>query len=66
MVSYEYDQRETFGPPFSVDVGELETLFGAGFVLELLTAEDSLCSHKGLAARGVTQLTEFAVLLIRR
>jgi thiopurine S-methyltransferase len=66
MVSYEYDQSETMGPPFSVDRQELESLFGPAFLLEPLAAEDSLRSHQGLAARGVTQLTEFAVLLIRR
>lgn len=65
LVSYEYDQIETFGPPFSVALEEIKTLFSAGFQIELLAAEDVLKSHQGLIARGVTRLTELAVLLVR-
>jgi thiopurine S-methyltransferase len=66
MVSYEYDKIETYGPPFSVPPGEIESLFADDFEIELLLEEDSLWSHQGLAARGVTRLTEFAVLLTRK
>jgi thiopurine S-methyltransferase len=66
LVSYEYDQQETAGPPFSVNGQELEVLLGDDFQVELLVEEDTLGSHQGLAARGVTRLTEFAVLLVRR
>lgn len=66
MISYEYDQRETKGPPFSVPIDEVKKLFGNNFEIEVLVAEDTLWSHQGLAARGVTQLTEFASLLTKR
>ena len=66
LVSYEYDQNEAAGPPFSVPLGNLQTLFGVDFQIELLAEEDVLWSHKVLIERGVTQLTEFAVLLTRR
>ena len=66
LISYEYDQVETFGPPFAVSLEEIETLFADDFQIERLVAEDALWTHQGLAARGVTRLTEFAVLLIRR
>lgn len=65
-VSYAYDQAESSGPPFSVPLEEITQLFGADFEIELLVEEDTLWSHQGLAARGVTQLSEFAVLLTRK
>ena len=66
LVSYAYDQLETSGPPFAVSQAEIEVLFADGFQIKRLVAEDALHSHQGLAARGVTKLTEFAVLLTRR
>jgi len=66
LVSYEYDQNEAAGPPFSVPLGNLQTLFGVDFQIELLAEEDVLWSHKVLIERGVTKLTEFAALLTRR
>ena len=65
-ISYMYNQTEASGPPFSVSQKELETLFSEDFQIETLVEEDVLWSHKGLVDRGVTQLTEFAALLIRR
>lgn len=65
-ISYEYDQIETYGPPFSVPLQEVEELFASNYALEVLVEEDTLWSHQGLAARGVTKLTEFAVLLTKR
>lgn len=65
LISYTYNQAETDGPPFSVSQKELETLFGEDFQIEILTEEDALWSHQGLVAKGVTQLTEYAALLIR-
>jgi thiopurine S-methyltransferase len=65
LIGYEYDQTETAGPPFSVPRRELEALFSEDFQLELLAEEDVLWSHQGLVERGVTQLTEYAVSLIR-
>ncbi len=66
LISYTYNQAETDGPPFSVSQAELETLFSEDFQIEILVEEDALWSHKGLVDRGVTQLAEFAVLLIRK
>ena len=65
LIGYEYDQSETEGPPFCVPRQELEVLFGDVFQIELLAEDDVLWSHKGLAERGVTQLTEYAALLMR-
>ncbi|MBW2503650.1 MAG: thiopurine S-methyltransferase [Deltaproteobacteria bacterium] len=66
LVSYDYNQQETFGPPFAVPVSEVQALFNAEFRIELLAREDVLWSHQALAARGVTQLDELALLLERR
>jgi len=40
-------------------------LFASKFQVELLVEEDALWSHQGLVDRGVTRLTEFAMLLKR-
>jgi thiopurine S-methyltransferase len=66
LISYDYDQAETCGPPFSVPYAEIAGLFGGWFEIELLGGEDVLWSHQRLATRGVTALTEFAVLLTRQ
>lgn len=66
LVSYSYNQSETNGPPFSVPQQELQTLFAEKFQIEFLSEEDVLWSHQGLIERGVTQLTEHAVLLIKK
>ena len=66
LISYSYNQSETKGPPFSVPQQELEILFSESFRVEILSEEDVLRSHQGLAARGVTKLMEYAVLLTRK
>ena len=66
LISYSYNQKETKGPPFSVPQQELELLFSESFLVEILSEEDVIRSHQGLAARGVTKLMEYAVLLTRK
>ena len=66
LVSYDYDQKETCGPPFSVPYTEIGELFDRWFARELLAEDDVLWSHQGLATRGVTELTELVILLTRR
>jgi len=66
LISYTFDQAETAGPPFSVPQEELEILLGEDFQVEVLIEEDALWSHQGLVARGVTQLVEAALLLIKK
>ena len=66
MVSYDYDQSELGGPPFSVPMIEIEKLFGDVFTLELLAEQDAMPTHKILRQRGLSRLTEFACLLTHR
>ena len=65
LVSYEYKQSETQGPPFAVTQKEVGDLFSSKYQIELLVEEDALWSHQGLVERGVTKLSEFAMLLKR-
>ena len=66
LISYEYDQSEISGPPFSVPRPEIAKLFNPAFEIELLGQADTLHTHLGLKARGVSRLTEFVCLLTRR
>lgn len=66
LVSYDYDQTQIPGPPFSVPLPEIESLFGGVFHVEQLVEQDALPSHKILQQRGVGKLTEFACLLTHR
>ena len=66
LVSYDYDQNEIDGPPFSVPPAEVEELFGADFSFELLVEQDALPSHNILRERGLRKLTEFACLLTHK
>ncbi len=65
LVSYDYDQAETEGPPFAVPPSEIIELFGGAFRVEFLAGEDALAQHRKLQAKGVTRLQEFACLLER-
>lgn len=65
LISYDYDQRETEGPPFAAPFAEIVELFSPDFTIDLLEQNPALDIHQGLKARGVTQLDEFACLLIR-
>lgn len=65
LISYDYDQNETHGPPFSVPHSEIATLFSQSFDIETLAETDTLHRHLGLKARGVTRLTESVLLLTR-
>lgn len=56
LVSYEYIQNQMDGPPFSVESEEI--MQHGGFSLELLERRDVLTDHKGMQAKGLTELTE--------
>lgn len=58
LVTFEYDQSQMDGPPFSVESDELEPFEGLDF--ELLERHDVLDDHPGFAARGLTTLHECA------
>lgn len=58
LVTFEYDQSQMDGPPFSVGRDELERFDGLDF--ELLEQRDVLDDHPNFAAKGLTTLRECA------
>jgi len=64
LFSLEYDPDEMNGPPFSVPVDEIRTRFAGRRVVHVLDeGRDILPEEPGLASRGLTALSEHAILL---
>lgn len=61
LVTFEYDQAETDGPPFAVTGNEL--LDYSGLCFELLERREALTDHPGFAERGLSGLHECAWLV---
>ncbi len=57
-ISYDFDQQQRPGPPFSVPQAELSELFGDWCTLEKLHSESTLDKHQMLQAAGVQALQE--------
>jgi thiopurine S-methyltransferase len=66
LMTVEYSQQQTNGPPFSVSRSEVESLYGAQHSIRLLERRDILANEARLRARGVTELHENCFLLTRR
>jgi thiopurine S-methyltransferase len=66
LMTIEYSQQQTSGPPFSVSRSEVEGLYGALHSIRLLERRDILANEARLRARGVTELHENCFLLTRR
>lgn len=56
LITFEYDQNQIDGPPFSVNYKELVCCDGLTF--ELLEARDVIGEHPGMQARGLSRLME--------
>jgi thiopurine S-methyltransferase len=65
LVTLEYDQAQKSGPPFSIDMAEVQRLYAADYAIEELSREDVLDSEPRMRARGVTQLHEVCYRLTR-
>ncbi len=57
-ISYDFDQQQRPGPPFSVPQPELSELFGTWCTLEKVHSESALKTHLMLQAAGVKALQE--------
>jgi thiopurine S-methyltransferase len=57
-ISYEFNQQQRPGPPFSVPQAELDKLFGDWCTIEKLHSESTLEKHQMLKAAGVEALNE--------
>jgi thiopurine S-methyltransferase len=66
LITMEYPQSQTKGPPFSIESAEVERLYGATHTIHELSREDILDSEPRMRARGVTELHEVCYRLSRR
>jgi thiopurine S-methyltransferase len=66
VVDLEYPQAEKQGPPFSVDAGEIRTLFGERWDVGLLERRDILDDQPAFQAQGITALHTAAWRLLKR
>ncbi len=56
LVTFEYQQNQMNGPPFSVQNEELNAF--EGLVFECLEARDVIVDHPGMQSKGLTELVE--------
>ena len=63
LVTFEYDQAQMQGPPFSIPQAEVKRLFEPARTVTLLEREQVLDRAPALAKRGLTQLAEVAYLI---
>lgn len=66
LVAFEYDQRLSSGPPFSVDPREILSLYGERCSVELLDSDDIIKREPRFQARGLTSMLESTWLLRKR
>lgn len=66
LVSFEYDQAEMSGPPFSVTETEVHALYQDTYTIECLFQADILEENPQFLARGLTRLHEKVFLLQRK
>ncbi|MGZ8250424.1 MAG: thiopurine S-methyltransferase, partial [Methylomagnum sp.] len=58
LITLEYDNDEMQGPPFSTPADQVARLYGGRYRIEKSESGDALADNPGLAARGLTALTE--------
>jgi len=66
LVTLDYPQQEMQGPPFSVTLDEVNTLYAEQSRVELLHSEDCLEREPRFRQKGLTRLTEHVLLLERK
>lgn len=63
LLTFEYPEAETEGPPFSVGVAEIRRHFANRRAVSVLESRDVLAQETQLRERGLTRLMEHAFLL---
>lgn len=58
LITFEYDQKEMQGPPFSVPEARVVALFGEAYRIDKLMEQELLEEYPGLKSRGLTGLKE--------
>lgn len=66
LITLEYPQVQTAGPPFSIPTAEVERLYADRFAIKELSRHDTLANEPRMRARGVTELFEVCYRLTRR
>jgi thiopurine S-methyltransferase len=56
LITLEYPPPEMDGPPFPVDAGDVDTLFGADWTIDLLERRDILAVQPKFQEAGVSSL----------
>ena len=65
LVTFEYEQAEMVGPPFSVSEAEVHALYQNNYAIELLFKQDIIDNYPQFRALGLTALQEKVYLLKR-
>lgn len=65
LVALEYPQAQMSGPPFCIDAGDVQTLYGRRFTIRELARQDILADEPRLRSRGATALHEVCYALTR-
>ncbi|MDP8984755.1 MAG: thiopurine S-methyltransferase [Pseudomonadota bacterium] len=65
LVTMEYPQGQTAGPPFSIPQEEVMALYGSRYEIRELSRDDVLADEPRMRSRGVTQLHEVCYRLTR-
>lgn len=60
LITLDYSPDEMRGPPFATPAEQVVTLFGSRYRIDSLETSDALADNPGLAARGLSALTETA------
>lgn len=63
LVTLEYPSGVLNGPPFSIGLDEIDTLFSGTFDVEHIATHDVLADYPGFAAQGLSWLVEHVVIL---
>lgn len=63
LITLEYDQTITGGPPFSVTPAEVQSYYAAQYHIELLARVDISHTQHGIVAKGAKELYEGIYLL---
>lgn len=64
LISFDYDQSEMSGPPFSVKREEIEKLYGSWCNIELLEVQNVLNREPQFKSKGISKMEEFVYKLI--
>jgi thiopurine S-methyltransferase len=65
LITLEYPEGAMEGPPFSVREDEVRSLFAGAASVKLLDRHDALDENSPLRARGLSELSECAYLIVR-